>query len=253
MPELDLVVLAGLLVAAFAAGWLDAVGGGGGLIQLPVLLLTLPSNVTVTALGTNKLASSFGTATAAVTYAKAHPPKFRYLLVSMVVAFCGSVYGAVLASRISTEVLQPVIFGLLLAVWVLNLGFLDKLKTVVPKDLQKRFIVFVAAVGFYDGLIGPGTGAFLLTGFVVWQGLNFLQASAYAKFINLSTNVAAILVFAVTGNIFWLLGLLMAGFNILGGRLGAKFAIRRGSDFVRKMLLVVVALILLRLAVQIWG
>lgn len=253
MPELDWLVLVGLLLAAFAAGWLDAVGGGGGLIQLPALLLALPANATVLALGTNKLASSFGTATAAWTYAQVHPPRVRFLLWAMFAAFVGSAFGAVLASRISTASLQPVIFLLLVFVWISNLGFLQRIQRKSPVELQKRFFVLALGVGFYDGLIGPGTGAFLLTGLVLWQGLNFLQASAYAKFINLATNAAAIIVFAVTGNIFWVLGLLMAIFNIAGSRTGAKFAMARGSEFVRRVLLVVVALILLRLGIQIWG
>ncbi|MEY3408149.1 MAG: hypothetical protein RL038_1210, partial [Actinomycetota bacterium] len=141
----------------------------------------------------------------------------------------------------------------LVVVWISNLGFLQRIQRKSPVDLQKRFFVLALGVGFYDGLIGPGTGAFLLTGLVLWQGLNFLQASAYAKFINLATNAAAIIVFAFTGNVYWVLGMLMAIFNIAGGRTGAKFAIARGSEFVRRVLLIVVALILLRLGIQIWG
>jgi uncharacterized protein len=252
VPELSLGVLLLLVVAAFAAGWLDAVGGGGGLIQLPILLLALPISATASALGTNKLASSFGTGAAAVTYARKFPPNYQVLGIAMAAAFVGSAVGARFANLVSPELFQPIIFVLLLLVWLLNWFNFKPAVTELGRG-HFGFPLFALLIGFYDGLIGPGTGAFLLTGLVFWQGMNFLEASANAKFINFATNIAAILVFGLAGQIYWALGGIMAVFNIVGGQLGARFAIARGGDFVRKVLLLVVALLLLRLGFQIWG
>lgn len=253
MPEISLLTIALLLLAAFAAGWLDAVGGGGGLIQLPVLLLTLPANATVAALGTNKLASSFGTGSAAVTYARRFPPNYKRLGIAMLFAFVASAAGAAIAGVVSVEIFQPVIWLALLLVWLIN-WFNPAFKSVVSHKQQYFLLPLAAAgVGFYDGLIGPGTGAFLLTILVYSFGMDFLSASANAKFINLSTNLAAIAIFGLSGNIYWLLGGMMAIFNIAGAQLGARFAIKRGGDFVRRVLLSVVAVLLVRFALQIWG
>jgi hypothetical protein len=253
VPELSLAILLLLLVAAFAAGWLDAVGGGGGLIQLPILLLVLPVSATATALGTNKLASSFGTGAAAITYARKFPPNYQVLGIAMAAAFVGSAIGARFANLVSPTLFQPIIFALLLLVWFLNWFNLKPSLAGLSDKGHFGFPIFALVIGFYDGLIGPGTGAFLLTGLVFWQGMSFLEASANAKFINFATNVAAIIVFALAGQIYWALGGLMAIFNIVGGQLGARFAIARGGDFVRKVLLLVVALLLVRLGLQIWG
>lgn len=253
MPELSLPLLLMLLVAAFAAGWLDAVGGGGGLIQLPVLLLVLPSNATVTALGTNKLASSFGTGSAAITYARNYPPAYKRLAIAMLVAFMAAAAGASAAAIVQVEIFKPIIFLALVFVWLLNWFNPSSLQPVGLIHQSRFFPLIAAAIGFYDGLIGPGTGAFLLTTFVFWFGWDFLFASANAKFINLATNLGAIGIFALSGNIYWLLGGYMALFNIAGAQLGARLAIRRGSDFVRQVLLLVVGVLLARFALQIWG
>ena len=258
MPELDLTVWCLLFLAALAAGWLDAVGGGGGLIQLPSLLLALPQSLTVSALGTNKLSSIIGTTAAAATYSRAVPPPRQIVRPMMLAAFVGSGVGSLVASRINPELFRPVIFFVLVGMWVfMVINPTAKVRGLedheVPQHSIALPILIGASLGFYDGAIGPGFGAFLLLTLVNAFGLSFLRSSATAKFVNVATNFASILVFATAGHVIWLLGFAMGGFNLLGGVIGSRMAIRYGSAFVRTVLLAAVALLILRLGFAIWG
>ena len=244
-----------LIVVAFGAGWVDAVSGGGGLIQLPVLLVALPPTLVVSALGTNKLSSVIGTSAAAATYARRSPPDPRTALPMAVAAFIGAAIGAVTATRIPPEVFRPVVAAVLLVVWLWTLlrpsmGEADELRWA---GRRRHYVVAVAlgfAIGCYDGLIGPGTGAFLVFVLVSLLGYSFLQASATAKFVNLGTNIAALIVFGLGGHVLWALGLLMGAGNLVGGVTGARTAVARGSSFVRLVLLVVVGALIVVLLVQ---
>lgn len=240
-----------LLAVAAAAGWIDAVSGGGGLLQLPALLLMLPGVPAVVALGTNKVSSAIGTAAAAATYAHRLRPRLASFAPMAVAAFVGSLIGATFASRMPGEALLPVVWGLLLVVWLWTLlrpalGIVAR-----PRWSGRRHVIasVVAGVsiGAYDGLIGPGTGSFLLMALVAGLGMTFLQASATAKVVNLGTNLAALIVFALNGHVLWWLGLGMGMANMVGGVLGARTAIGRGSRFVRGVFLVVVGALILRL------
>ena len=244
-----------LVIVAFAAGWVDAVSGGGGLIQLPVLLLALPSTLVVSALGTNKLSSVIGTSAAAATYARRSPPDPRTALPMAIAAFFGAGIGALTATRIAPEVFRPVVAAVLLVVWVWTLmrpamGESDEVRWA---GQRRHYVVAVAlgfAIGCYDGLIGPGTGAFLVFVLVSLVGYSFLRASATAKFVNLGTNIAALIVFGLGGHVVWVLGLLMGAGNLVGGITGARTAVARGSGFVRLVLLIVVGALIVLLLVQ---
>ena len=258
MPDIDTASLLLLFLAALAAGWLDAVGGGGGLIQLPALLLALPTQLTVSALGTNKVSSIIGTTAAATTYARTILPPRKVVRPMMVSAFAGSALGSVVASRMHPEVFRPVIFFLLVAMWI----FMVVNPTAKVRGLEDHEVpehswimpaMFGAALGFYDGAIGPGFGAFLLLALVNVFGLSFLRSSATAKFVNVCTNAASIIVFALSGHVIWVLGIAMGAFNLLGGVVGSRMAIRLGSGFVRGVLLCAVALLIVRLGWSIWG
>lgn len=247
MIEIHATAVAALLVAALGAGWIDAVAGGGGLIQLPALLLVFPHSATLTAMGTNKTSSIIGTSIAVRTYAQAHRPDWRLAGRIMATAFVCSGLGSFTATRVSTDFLRPVIVVVLAAVWV---------STAVRKPLDREVfdttrhgsaLAIAAVVGYYDGLIGPGTGSFLLIGFVTIVGMSFLGASVAAKLANWATNLASILVFATTGHILWWLGLLMGAANAVGGRLGARTAIARGSGFVRFVFLCSTGALLVKL------
>ncbi|MEY2634789.1 MAG: hypothetical protein RIS75_729 [Actinomycetota bacterium] len=241
-----------LLIAAAAAGWMDAIGGGGGLIQLPALLLAIPPAFTPSALGTNKLSSIIGTSAAAVTYAREVPPPMKSIRPMMIAAFIGSSAGSLVATSLNPTVFRPVIFVLLVVVWVITLiNPTSRVKAVLDHETPEHswFIPIVAglSLGFYDGAIGPGTGAFLLIFLVQMLGLSFLRASSSAKFVNVATNGASVLIFAASGHIMWFLGITMGCANLIGGVIGSRMAIRFGSEFVRKMLLIVVALLIVRL------
>jgi len=248
----DLRHLLVLCAVAALAGGLDAVVGGGGLLQLPALLLVLPGTPIVSLLGTNKLASVVGTGSAAVTYAR-RVPVDRGIAVPMVaVAFGGSAVGALLATRAPAGALKPVVLAALVAVLVFTwrrpqLGEVEALRLSVRA--QRRVTVGGgAAIGLYDGLVGPGTGTFLVFLLVGGVGLSFLHASATAKAVNTATNLAALLLFALGGHVLWGLGAAMAASNLAGSQVGARLAVRRGSGWVRRVFLVVVSALVLRLA-----
>jgi uncharacterized membrane protein YfcA len=241
-----------LCLAAFAAGGLDAVVGGGGLIQLPALLLVLPGTPVVSLLGTNKLASIVGTGSAAATYARrieVHRPTAVRMAVA---AFVGAGAGAYLATVVSSAVLRPVVLVALAAVWVYTLvrpglGAVETLR-LTPRRQGVVAVLGGALIGLYDGFVGPGTGSFLIFLLVGAVGLSFLHASATAKAVNTMTNLAALLLFALGGHVLWALGAAMAACNLAGAQLGARLAIRHGSAWVRRVFLVVVAALILRLA-----
>jgi uncharacterized membrane protein YfcA len=238
-----------------AAGWLDAIGGGGGLIQLPAILLVFPPGATAAALGTSKLSAIVGTTAAATNYARTIAPPRKTLKPMMAAAFVGSAIGALLATGLDTSVLRPVIVLLLAGVWVLTWkNPTSRLREVADHESPQHSLILPiivgGGIGFYDGLIGPGTGIFLLAALVQLFGFSFLRASATAKFVNVATNLAAIITFAMGGHIVVAVGLLMGCANLIGGIVGSKMAIARGSEFVRKVVLVVVAALILKLG---WG
>ena len=243
-----------LLLCLFAllAGALDAVVGGGGLVQLPALLVVLPQAPVVALLGTNKLASVVGTASAAVTYNRRIAVDRRTAVVMAVAAFVGSGAGALLATRVDGDVLKPVVLVALVAVLAHtlrtpSLGEVEQLRLSAGGQ-RAVAVVGGAGIGFYDGLVGPGTGSFLVFLLVGAVGLSFLHASATSKVVNTMTNLAALLLFAAGGHVLWALGAAMAAANLLGSQLGTRLALRRGSAWVRRVFLVVVSALVLRLA-----
>ena len=248
-----------LLLCLFAllAGALDAVVGGGGLVQLPALLVVLPQAPVVALLGTNKLASVVGTASAAVTYNRRIAVDRRTAVVMAVAAFAGSGAGALLATSVDGDVLKPVVLVALLAVLAHTLrtprlGEVEQLR--LSAGGQRAVAVLGGAgIGFYDGLVGPGTGSFLVFLLVGAVGLSFLHASATSKVVNTMTNLAALLLFAAGGHVLWALGTAMAAANLLGSQLGTRLALRRGSAWVRRVFIVVVSALVLRLAWDVLG
>jgi uncharacterized membrane protein YfcA len=250
---LDPATIALLLAAAFAAGWIDAVSGGGGLLQLPALLLALPDEDPARALGTNKLSSIMGTSASALTYVRRTTLDLRTAAPMALAAFAGSALGATLASSLPAAAFRPVILVLLVVAWTWTLlrpsmGREEQLRWGGGRRHRIAAVVGGAVIGCYDGLLGPGTGAFLIVLLVSGLGYSFLRASATAKIVNVGTNVAALIVFGITGSVIWLLGLVMGTANLAGGILGARMAISRGSGFVRAVFLVVVAVLICRLA-----
>ncbi len=240
-----------LACAAFFAGLIDSIAGGGGLIQLPALLIALPNTESVTILGTNKLSSIFGTTTAAVAYRRQIKPDPRAIAAMAIPAFFGSVGGAMLASQIPTEAMKP--FLLLLLILVLIYTFLKPDLGQVEKLRQRSWWISILTgfgIGFYDGIFGPGTGAFLMLILVATLGYAFITASAIAKIVNVATNLGAIIVFGLHGAIIWKLGLLLGACNIAGALIGARVAIRGGSALVRKIFMVVVLVLIIKVGID---
>ena len=237
-----------LLAASFFAGFIDSIAGGGGLIQLPALLIGLPNSDTAEVLGTNKLSSIFGTTTAAALYRKQIKPDPKILIAMGLPAFLGSAGGAVLASKIPTSSMRPMVLVLLIAVAIYtwfkpDLGKFENLRHQPRRRVQIAGIAG-AIIGFYDGIFGPGTGSFLILILVASLGYAFITASAIAKVVNVATNIGAILVFGLHGAVIWQIGIMMGVANISGAVVGARLAIKGGSTLVRKVfLLVTIALI----------
>ena len=237
-----------LLAASFFAGFIDSIAGGGGLIQLPALLIGLPKSETAEVLGTNKLSSVFGTSTAAVLYRKQIKPDPKVLLAMGVPALLGSAGGAMLASKIPTSSMRPMVLVLLIVVAIYtwfkpDLGKFENLRHLPRRRVQIAALAGVI-IGFYDGIFGPGTGSFLMLILVASLGYAFITASAIAKVVNVATNVGAIMVFGINGAVIWQIGIIMGVANISGAIIGARLAIKGGSTLVRKVfLLVTVALI----------
>lgn len=254
-PTLHVLVLMG--VAALLAGWVDAVVGGGGLIQLPALLLGFPGAAPAQILATNKIASVWGTLTSAITYARRVHPDLRTALPMAGVAFVGAVGGALIGVHIPRGVFEPVILVLLVAVGAYTL-LTPTLGTVTALRWDgRRHIATAMALGFgigvYDGALGPGTGSFLVFALVGLLGYAFLEASAQAKIANVATNVGAIAVFAPGGHVMWRVGAVMAVCNMAGAYLGARTAVARGSGFVRVIFVVVVGAFILRIGGDVLG
>jgi uncharacterized membrane protein YfcA len=246
-----------LLLAAVLAGFIDAVVGGGGLVQLPALLLALPTATPVQILATNKLSSICGTTVAASTYYRRVRPDPRTFLPLMALAFAGSLAGALVASHLPRSVFEPLVLVALVLVgsWVLvnpDLGERTELRFHGHRHLAAAMVTG-AAIGFYDGALGPGTGSFFVVALVGLLGYSFVEGSAKARLANWATNLAALCVFVPQGAVLWGLGLLMGLANLVGGYVGARTAVARGSRFVRVMLLVVVAGFVVRIGGEILG
>ena len=246
--DLTLATALFLLAASFFAGFIDSIAGGGGLIQLPALLIGLPKSETAEVLGTNKLSAVFGTTTAAALYRKLIKPDPKILIAMGLPAFLGSAGGAVLASKIPTSSMRPMVLVLLIIVAVYtwfkpDLGKFENLRHLPKRRVQIAAIAGVV-IGFYDGIFGPGTGSFLMLILVASLGYAFITASAIAKVVNVATNVGAITVFGINGAVLWQIGIILGIANITGAVIGARLAIKGGSTLVRKVfLLVTVALI----------
>jgi uncharacterized membrane protein YfcA len=251
--ELSLATGLFLLSASFLAGFVDSIAGGGGIVQLPALLIGLPNSPAAEVLGTNKLSAVFGTTTAAALYRKQIKPDPKVLIGMAIPAFFGSAVGALLASRIPTSSMRPMILVLLIAVaiytWLKpDLGKLENLRH-VPKQRIQIGALAGAVIGFYDGIFGPGTGSFLMLILVATLGYAFITASAIAKVVNVATNVGALIVFGINGAVIWQIGIIMGFANITGAIIGSRLAIRGGSTLVRKVFLLVTVVLIVRVGI----
>jgi hypothetical protein len=239
--DLSLPTLLSLAAAALAAGAVDAIGGGGGLITLPALLAAgLPAPL---ALGTNKGQGVFGSGAALWRYARAGLVDGRTARVSFPAGLLGSLLGAGLVLLVPPAALRPVVLVLLLLVAVV-LAFRPSAPAPTAVRRPRRMPVAAAiavAIGAYDGFFGPGTGTFLIFAFVIFFGARLQEASADAKVVNFASNLAAVALFSARGMVLWQAALPMAAGQFLGGVLGVHLAVRGGDRLVRLVVLAVVA------------
>ncbi|WP_026342704.1 TSUP family transporter [Nocardia sp. BMG111209] len=246
---------AALLAAAAAAGWVDAVVGGGGLIILPTLLLVAPSLAPQTALGTNKVAALSGTTAATLTFARRVPLRLPLLIPAAVLAAVAAALGSAAVGLIDRRYFIPIVMAVLIAVaiFVTARPSIGRVADGEPPTRRRVILVVGLAaglIGCYDGLLGPGTGTFLIITFATLLGTEFVRAAAMAKVINCGSNLGALLYLAATGHVLWGLGLAMGVANIAGAVVGSRMALARGAEFVRVVLLVVVTGMVLRLGWQ---
>lgn len=243
-----------LCLASFSAGFVDSIVGGGGFIQLPALMMVLPGTPVVTILGTNKMISVTGTAVSAWRFSRSIP-YVRYLLFpAMISAFVFSYLGAWTVSLVDPRILKPIFACLLFLIFIItirsgNFGMEDHDPNV--KIPLWRPLALGSVLGFYDGFFGPGTGSLLIIGFVGLMGMTFVQGSAYAKMINLTTNVAAILLFVMKGAFLINVALPLMVFNVLGALVGVRMALLKGNKFVRGLLRTMIFLTILKMAYEV--
>ena len=235
---------------AFFAGFIDAVVGGGGLVQIPALFTMYPKEVPATLFGTSKLAGVFGTSAAAINYARRVRVAWSAVLPAAVAAFALSFAGAYTVTRVPADFVRTLLPFILLgvAIYTFRKKDLGSVHAPAHTGLTEKLAAVAtgAVIGFYDGFFGPGTGSFLIFLFVRFFGFDFLSASAAAKVVNVACNVSALLWFGYSGHLLWQLGLLMAVCGVSGSLLGTRMAMKHGSGFVRQLFLVVVSLLILK-------
>ncbi len=255
--DIGMGTLGVLLAGSAFAGWIDAVIGGGGLVLIPLIMALCPQLAPAAVLATNKVAAVTGTASAAFTLArKVRPPAGELVRYGIVAAAC-SAGGALAASALDTAVMRPLIIVLMLAVGVF-VAFKPDFGAGEDAGNHSRGRVLaaglaVAAVAFYDGIFGPGTGMFLIMAFTAIFSQNFLRSAAMAKVVNTCTNLGALATFIAGGHVLWGLALALAAANIIGAQLGARTVLGGGTKLIRYALLGLVVVMSAYLSWQQWG
>jgi len=247
-PALDIVLL--LAAAAFIAGFVDSIAGGGALITTPALLLA--GFGPVEALGTNKLQGLFGSGSATIAYAAKGHVDVTSQLPSALLSFLGSVAGAALATILPGEILRIILPFMLVAIAIYfalkpDTGELESARRMTPFLFA---MTIVPLIGFYDGVFGPGTGSFFMLAFVALQGFAVLKATANTKFLNFASNLGGFAAFAVAGAISWKVGLVMGVGQFLGAKAGAGLAMRAGARLIKPLLIVVCIAMTIRLLID---
>jgi hypothetical protein len=244
-----------LCIIAFFAGFVDAIVGGGGLIQTPAGLILLPNNSVAQVIGSLKIPSFSGSFFAARTFLKKIKIPFARLVLFTSIAFTASFTGSYCLTLVSNRFMKPVI--LLVLAFIAIYTFTKKNFGQTTKNEQLHFPWYKGAIiciglGFYDGFIGPGAGSLLVLAFISWLGFDFLQANAHAKVVNLATNLGSIVLFTLKGSILWPIAIPMAICNAIGGMLGSKLAMAKGNQFIRTVFLIVIIGTLCRLGYDVF-
>jgi uncharacterized protein len=254
---MDVTTILLLCLAAFAAGFVDSIVGGGGLIQTPMGLILLPGYAVSTIIGTLKIPGFSGTSFAAAQYLRKVNMNWKLLVFMIVLAFVSAFAGSTLLTSVSNDFMKPFLFIVLVLLFFYtyfkkNFGQYNE-----RNHSAKRQFLYSAGIsiliGFYDGFIGPGAGSFLVLAFISILGFDFLHASANAKMVNLATNLGSICLFLLKGKIIWAIAIPMAFCNSAGGWLGARMAISKGNRFIRIFFLIVVLGTLIRFGYDVFS
>lgn len=252
--ELDILLYLGIV--AFCAGFIDAIAGGGGLIQTPLGLALLPQIPVSTVIGTLKIPAFSGTAIAVRQYLKQTKINWMYFALLALISFGSAFAGSYVLTIVNNDFMKPLLFIILIALWIFTYIKKDFSRKAITNitDRQKYIwgVIISVVVGFYDGFIGPATGTFFIMGFVFLIGFDFFKASAYAKLINLVTNFGSICLFLLKGAIIWKVAIPMAVCNGLGGYFGAKMAILKGQVWVRYIFLFIMFIAICRFGYEVW-
>ena len=252
VTELAPLVVVVLVVAAFAAGIIDSIAGGGGLITVPALVLAGVDPVT--ALSTNKLQGTFGSSTACLSYARRGLVDLRTQIRPASMAFVASIAGASLVTSLPSDTLRYGLPVLLIGV----AGFFAFQPGLTDADRKARLsptalaLTAVPLVGFYDGLLGPGAGSFYMVALILLAGQGVLKATAHTKLLNAASNVGALLYFAVVAPPLWLVGVAMGLAQVAGAHVGSALAVRNGASLIKPLLVVTSTALAVRLVWQLW-
>lgn len=247
MHDFPLYLMLLLALAAFIAGIIDAIAGGGGLITIPALLLAgLPP---VTALGTNKVQGLFGSASATIAYARGGHVNLRSQIRPALMSATGSAIGAALATYVPGDVFEVALPFLLLAIALFfalkpNMNDIDRTQRMTPFVFG---LIIVPLIGGYDGLFGPGTGSFFMIAFITLAGYGVLKATAHTKLLNFASNLGALITFAFVGVIAWKIGLIMGVAQFAGAQIGSRLAMRNGARLIKPLLVITCAALAIKL------
>ncbi len=249
MTSLPLGSMVALCTAASAAGFVDAIAGGGGLVTVPALMFVVPSPHLV--LGTNKGQAVFGAVSSTVSFWRGGGVDRERAPIAFVCGSVGAVFGAILQLRVQPGPLKPIALALLVGA-----ALVVALRPLILRDAhahqvsapRAKLVSVALAAGFYDGFFGPGTGSLLIIAFVTLLGDTMLRASGNAKVVNLASNLTSFVIFAARGTILWSVALPMAACSVLGAAVGARVAMKRGDRFVRLVVLAVVSALVVKLA-----
>ncbi len=245
--DFKLEVLFFLFLVAFVAGFIDAIAGGGGMITIPALLISgIPP---IESLATNKLQASFGSFSAALHFYKKGYIDLKKCITFAILAFIFSAFGTLVVQRIQTDLLAKILPFLIILFGIYFL-FTPNIGAQKTRGYKGFLGIAIAAIGFYDGFFGPGTGSFLLLALILLGGFEIRQSLGEAKLYNFATNLASLVFFMLGGHILWIVGLVMAFGQFIGANLGSKMAIRYGVRIIRPLVVIISLALSTRLLYQ---
>ncbi len=252
MDSFSLTSFIYLAIACFSAAFIDAIAGGGGMISLPAFMgVGIPPHI---ALGTNKMAASFGAFSSFLKFLKSGKVEVELIKKVFIFTVIGAVVGVKSVLLIDSKYLYPMALTLIIlligyTLYHKNMGFVNDFQG-VNKDSLLKGTIMAFTLGFYDGFFGPGAGSFLIFGFIKIFKFDFIHASGNAKALNFASNIVSVILFAYFGKINYYYALPMAGFMFLGAQAGAHFAIKKGSKFIKPVFLIVSTAVALKMANQ---